>query len=249
MGTWTARGLAGITMVAAIACGGGGSGGTTSPSNAVADSAFGAAVTGTFTDSLTGPALFDEVEDGNGNGVAFLLSFGLGTQTGTVIFARETSGIPADGDYPLFPDTSSANPAATQFFAIAVLGPTCTGCTATGAAYETSGTLSITSTSSTRIHGTFTFVGIEIPASDTSARDPITITGAFDAAAGPPVVESSSGSGGTSGCGITIKCSLDLPYSIVERTSAGDFASNAWIGWAGSVTGRAVKTRSQRAER
>ncbi len=234
----------GVGAIGAIACGS--SSTMTTPAPTIADSSFAAAVTGTVTDSLTGPALFQEIQEANGTDTGFAVSLGIGSQTGALVFFRADSGIPDRGTYTLYPDTATAAPGPTQFYVVGALGPTCSGCSPTGVLLETSGTLTFTATASTRVHGVFAVTGFEIPLSDTSARDSIGITGEFAAAAGVPVIDTTTT--GVGPCSF-VACGPALPYPIVERTASGDFVSNAWKGRAGSVTGRAVNTRSQRAER
>jgi hypothetical protein len=245
MGTRTARALGiGIAAIAATACGLTGSSSTTAPAPTVPDSSFAAAITGTITDSLTGPALFQEILTTAGTDSAFALSFGLGSQTGSLVFFRAMPGSPTAATYTLYSDTSSANPAPTDFYAIGVQGGICSSCTLTGVLIETSGTLTITSVTSTRIDGTFAFTGFEVPNLSSNVRDSIGVTGTFIATAAAAAIDTASGGP----CSLAL-CNSALPYPIVERTASGDFVSNAWMGAAGSATGRAVNTRSQRAER
>jgi hypothetical protein len=213
--------VAGIIMVAAVtACSSSGVTGTTPSTENVADSTFTAQVTGSVTDSLTGPAFFENVENTAGTDSEFAFSLGIGTTTGAIVLKWATAGPPATGSYPLYPDTSSAAPSATQFYGIGILGGTCSGCTSTGTLFETSGTLTITSVTTNLISGTFTWSGFEIPSSNASVQNSIAIAGAFVAGTGPAVIDTS----GAGPCLIAV-CAPALSQPIVESGSVGDWIS------------------------
>lgn len=236
-----------VAIVAQAACNASSTTSTSTGTTAtIADSSFAAAITGTLTDSLTGPAVFQFIENTSGVDSMFAFSFGLGTQTGALVFVIATPAVPAPGVYALYPDTSTANPPASQYYVLGALGPTCSGCAPTGLLVEESGTLTITSASSTLVVGTFQINGFEIPASNTSTENSITITGGFEADSIAPTVDNITASGPCS----LVECDQVAPYPNLARTASGGLlVSSSTIFSPGSVIRRAVKTLNPRAER
>lgn len=177
----------------------------------VADSSFNAAVTGAVTDSLKGPALFQEIQTETGSDSALALAFGVGTQTGALIFLRDTSSPPYFGTDSLYSDTTTQTPS-IGYRAFGVLGPSCSGCTPTARIYIVRGSISVTGVSPFRVRGSFSLHGYEVPNDSLGATDSINVTGGFIAAAGPAVIDTTTGSN-AGPCGV-VQCEQVLPYPI-----------------------------------
>jgi hypothetical protein len=184
----------------------------------VADSSFDAAITGSVTDSLTGPALFQQIETAQGRDSALALAFGVGGQTGALVFIRDTSTPPYFGTDSLYSDTTTETPS-TGYRAFGVLGPSCSGCTPTAQIYFVRGTITLTGVSQSRLRGSFSLHGYEVPSDSLAARDSIAVTGGFIAAAGPAVIDTATGSN-AGPCSI-VQCEQVLPFPIGVNARSG----------------------------
>lgn len=169
-----------VALAAAVmlvtACGGDSS---TGPDQTPATSSFTASISGGSSASLKGLATFGTGTDPQTGDQAFGL-FLSDTTGGYVYIVREQAGVPPTGTYPLFDATGDATPGPSDYFALALLGPS----TSPTAAYTSrSGSFTITSSSANELKGTFTINGFggSLTAGDTATA---TITGSFDALGG-----------------------------------------------------------------
>jgi hypothetical protein len=101
--------------------------------------------------------------------------------TGAIIFLADVHSIPGTGTYSFYnlQDTLHV-PATGQFVGVGGLGNTNEAATALFIA--TSGTIHVTSVTSTRILGTFTLSGVGRNAADSTLNRSVSVTGAFRAA-------------------------------------------------------------------
>ena len=141
---------------------------------------FTANVTGEQTKSLEGDAFFSfgSIFGDPGTGFALLLLEGsaLGDNDDFIIIGRQQEGRPPVGTYPIA-DQDGA-PAASEF--IATWFPA-TGETVDGEFFSTGGSVTITSSSSRRLRGTFQFDATgTLDANPTTLLD-VSISGSFDA--------------------------------------------------------------------
>lgn len=137
-------------------------------------------VTGEHTKSLRGDAffgfgsVFGEPEDGFG--LLLLEGSALGDNDDFIVIGREAPGRPAVGTYEIA--DQDGTPTASQF--VAAWFPA-TGENVDGNFYSTGGTVTITSSSTRRIRGTFEFDAIGSFDSDIENLLDVTVTGSFDA--------------------------------------------------------------------
>ena len=141
---------------------------------------FTASVTGDHTQSLRGDAFFSSgstIGEFQGGFSLFLLE---GSATGVnhdfIIISREQTGRPPVGTYQVV--DGSTEPTADKF--VAVWFPA-TGETVDGSFLSTGGTITVTTSTSRRLEGTFTFgaIGVFDDAPETELE--VAITGTFDA--------------------------------------------------------------------
>jgi len=130
-------------------------------------------VTGAISDSFSGSALFGVDDDGEGFGLAlFEGNLVGGIPSGAIVSFGRQEGRPAEGIYSFGEDTGNmffAGAYATDFSDI------------TGATFvaSESGTITITSSSSDRVAGSFTFTGQA--ANISGELGEATVSGTFDA--------------------------------------------------------------------
>ena len=160
------RALGPLTAVT-LGCGGDGTG----PGN-VDDGEFSYEVTGSFTQTVTGHALWASGADAEG-GFAISLSTGTG-ERGTII-GRVSPVAPAVGTYQ-FGSTDAATIPPDQFIAFTTLGSG-SFCGSQG------GSMEVTSTGA-HIHGTFTANVSCFDQASNSIKDAV-VTGEFDAVEAP----------------------------------------------------------------
>lgn len=141
---------------------------------------FSGDVTGDQTKSLEGDAFFSfgSVFGEPETGFALLLLEGsaLGDNDDFIIIGREQEGRPAVGTYPIA--DQDGTPAASEF--TATWFPA-TGENVDGQFFSTGGTVTITSSSSRRLRGSFQFDAIGTLDSDPETFLEVTVTGSFDA--------------------------------------------------------------------
>jgi hypothetical protein len=141
---------------------------------------FSGDVTGDQTKSLEGDAFFSfgSIFGEPETGFALLLLEGsaLGDNDDFIIIGREQEGRPAVGTYQIA--DQNGTPTASQF--IATWFPA-TGEDVDGEFFSTGGTVTITSSSSRRLRGTFEFDATGTLNSDPESVLDVTVTGSFDA--------------------------------------------------------------------
>ena len=170
------RGIATLALaLAAVGCGSDSSGpGLTGE--------FSGNVTGDHTKSMDGDAFFSlgPVFGEQDAGFSLLLLEGsaLGENDDFIIISRAQAGRPSAGTYQIA-DQDAGAPAASEF--IASWFPA-TGETVDGNFFSTGGTVTITTSSSQRVRGTFEFDAIGTFENDPEAFLDVTVTGEFDAA-------------------------------------------------------------------
>lgn len=171
--------LRGLTLLA-VALIAGGCGGKDSTGPGLTGD-FTASVTGDHTQSLRGDAFFDVGstvgEFQGGFSLVLLEGSSLGTNHDFIIISREQSGRPPVGTYQLV--DGNTEPTADKFVAVWIPA---TGETFDGTFVGTGGTLTITTSTSRGLSGTFSFgaTGVFNDAPETELD--VTVTGTFNAA-------------------------------------------------------------------
>lgn len=240
-----------VLAVAAVgACSSSNATGTTT-GTVLTDSSFYAVVTGAVSDSITGPAVYQEIVTAAGADTGFAISLGLGTQTGAIVIAINiplTVSELTKGNYALLTEGLSA--VDSTFYAVGVLGPACSGCTPTAQLVAMTGNITLASVTAARIEGTFSFSGYESPASDPTAQDSVFVRGGFIANAGVNVIDTATGP--SAGPCAYAECNdrvVPFPGATAALTASRVLVSNVTISGPASGIGSAVNTRSQRADR
>lgn len=141
---------------------------------------FEASVTGDTTRTLRGDAFFTvgstSGEFQSGFGLFLLEGSAIGTNDDFIIISREQAGRPPVGSYQVA--DGSTEPTADKF--VALWFPA-TGDTVDGSFISTGGTLTVTTSTSRRVAGTFNFGAIGFFNSAPETELEVTISGTYDA--------------------------------------------------------------------
>ena len=170
--------LAGLAVLV-TACGGSDSKSPTEPGGGNDNSSYSASIAGGYTRTLTGKSAF--ASDNSDNEVGFALA--LGTEDGNndaILFWREQAGVLGTGTYDIVDYVELETVPADKLSAMIVFEPAANSAVL---CHLTTGTLTVTQSSATRLKGSITGNAdcIDVTA---STEKTVTVTGNFDAIGG-----------------------------------------------------------------
>lgn len=169
------RSVVGLALLAGVLAACGSSDKVTAP---VASGTYTATVSGAVTGQLSGRALFGTDAGASGQPI-FGVLLGDAASPHAVLLYRSGNTQPAAGTYAL-QDSFTGQPAAGTWTALHMVDQ---GSGNVLAFFATSGSMTITQSSATRLSGTFNYVGKGYVSGGDTIPEAVTVTGNFDATA------------------------------------------------------------------